>query len=358
MNHAVSWLAWVGAVLVILSVTRNPWYVALVLAGIAVVKVVVRAKADGTAPIPVSVVRFGLVVVSFSAVFNALTVHFGRSELFSLPGFIPFFGGPVTLEALVYGTLNGLVLTGLFAAFTVFNQAVPVRAMIRLVPRAFYPVAVVTSIAVTFVPVALRQYHEIREAQAVRGHRLRGWRDWLPLVMPLLVGSLEQALQLSEAMTARGFASSSAPIHDSRARLTILVGLILLLAGWLLRLVWNVDTIGLFALLVGIALIIVTLWWVGRRVPRTTYRPQPWTGRDWAVVAGAAAATLAFAVSWPGLNRSSIFYYPYPQLVWPAFQPLLGLATLGLLVPALLAARLPASASSMLTETGTEYDSV
>lgn len=360
MNHAAAWLVWVGAILVILSTTRNPWYVGLVLAYIAGVRTAVRTKVVGVAPLPLSIVRFGLVVVSFSAIFNALTVHFGQTVLFSLPDFIPFFGGPVTLEALVYGALNGLVLTGLFAAFTVFNQAVAIREMIRLVPRAFFPVAVISSIAITFVPVTLRQYHDIRQAQMVRGHRLRGWRDWLPLVIPLLVGGLERALQLAEAMTARGFAGSESGTHDTRTRLAILLGLGLLLTGWLLRLVWGFSTVGLVVLIGGVGLIAGALWLVGRRVPRTTYRPQLWRGRDWVMMVAAGVAALAFAVAWPGLDRSSIFYYPYPQLQWPTFDLWLGLATLGLLGPGLLALRLDAPSLTKFDspKTGKEYDSV
>ena len=364
MTHAAAWLIWVGAVLVILSTTRNPWYVGLVLITIAGVKAALRSQASNTAPIPISIIRFGAVVISFSAVFNALTVHFGDTVLFSVPDIIPFFGGLVTLEALIYGALNGLVLTGLFAAFTVFNQAVPVKEMIRLVPRAFFPVAVMTSIAVTFVPVTLRQYRDIRAAQAVRGHRLRGLRDWLPLVMPLLVGGLERALQLAEAMTARGFAGAATPTHNTRTKIATVLGLGLLAIGWLLRSVWGFSMLGLFVLGLGISLIVGVLWQVSRQVPRTVYRPQPWTIRDGATIAGAALAALLFAVSWPGLDRSSIFYYPYPHLTQPLVQPWLALATLGLLLPALIALRLPVSKSSKLKQPkfgaskhGTEYDS-
>lgn len=334
MRHAAAWLVWVGAVLVILSTTRNPWYVGLVLAWIAMVFAAVRTQADGSALAPLSIGRFGLVVVAFSALFNAATVHFGNTVLFSVPEVIPFFGGPVTLEALVYGALNGLVLTGLFAAFSVFNRAVPVREMVRLVPRAFYPVAIIISIAVTFVPVTLRQYQDIREAQAVRGHRLRGLRDWLPLLLPLLVGGLERALQLAEAMTARGFASAGSSGVDNRAKGALLVGLVLLLAGWLLRLVWNFPTTGGLVLVSGVGLVAAVLVWLGRQTPHTSYRSRRWAGADWALVAGALLAGLAFVVPGPALDRSSIFYYPYPQLSWPTVQPLLAAATLGLLVPA------------------------
>jgi energy-coupling factor transport system permease protein len=208
MNHAAAWLVWMGSILVILSTTRNPWYVGLVLAAIAVVRTAIQRVNPAAPALPISITRFGLWVVCFSALFNALSVHFGDTVLAVIPPAIPFLGGPITLEALVYGFVNGLILTALFAAATVFNQAVTVRQLIRLMPRVFFPVAVMMAIAVTFVPVTLRHYHDIREAQAVRGHRLRGWRDWLPLVLPLLVGGLERALQLAEAMTARGFASS------------------------------------------------------------------------------------------------------------------------------------------------------
>ena len=52
------------------------------------------------------------------------------------------------------------------------------------------------------------------------------------------------------------------------------------------------------------------------------------------MIAGALLAAGAFLVPWPGLDRSSIFYYPYPRLTAPTFSLILGLATWGLLVPA------------------------
>src|SRR4030043_448637 len=116
------------------------------------------------------------------------------------------------------------------ASFTVLNLALPVRDLISLIPRAFFPVAVVTSIAVTYLPTTLRQLRQIREAQAVRGHQVRSLRDWLPLLMPLLVGGLEHAMQMAEAMTARGFASPRSVVggRQFHPRLFMLVGMILL----------------------------------------------------------------------------------------------------------------------------------
>jgi energy-coupling factor transport system permease protein len=329
--HPVAWVSWVGAIVVILSVTRNPWYVGLVLAWIALVLRASRGIADGGAPIPISPVRFGVVVVTLSALFNALTVHFGDTVLFHLPAWLPLFGGPVTLEAVVFGMLNGLVLTGLFAAFSVFNQVLPVRAVVRLIPQAFFPVAVVISVAVTFVPVTLQMLRQIREAQAVRGHRMRGLRDWLPLVIPLLVGGMERALQLAEAMTARGFAGREEASLANTTRLAMVAGLILVLGGWLLRLVWTQYLLGGTLLLGGVGVIGGTLWREGRRTPRTMYRPAAWRASDWVVLAGVVAAVVVFFVPLPG--RGSIFYYPYPVLTMPQLSVVIGLGTVGLLAP-------------------------
>lgn len=341
MIHPAAWFGWAGAIVVILSSTRNPWYLGLVLAWIGVVGMVAHTSITRAAPIPISPLRFGFFVITFSALFNALTVHVGRTVLFTIPDFIPFLGGPVTLEALVYGALNGLVLTGMFAAFTVINRMLSVRQMIRLVPHAFFPVAVIVSIAITFVPFTLRQFRQIREAQMVRGHRVQGVRDWLPLIMPLLVGGLERALQLAEAMTARGFAGSDASAHDVGTKSMMILGLLLVLAGWLLQRVWGQIAWGWILLLVGVVLIIGSLWLVGRRVPRTTYRPQPWRFSDWGILVCAGMAMLAFIVPWPGLDRVSIFYYPYPAISLPEFNLFLSGATVGLVVPALILRQIP-----------------
>lgn len=340
MIHPIAWLAWLGAVLVALSVTRNPFYLALILLWITLVAVSSRPAA-GASSILISPLRFALVVMTFSALFNMLTVHFGDTVLFSLPGFLPLVGGIITLEALVFGCLNGLVVSGLFAAFSLVNRLLPVRAMVQLIPRAFYPVAVVASIAVTFVPAMLRHFEQIREAQAVRGHRLRGLRDWLPLILPLLIGGLERALQLAEAMTARGFTGTNRPGNEITVRLAMVGGMLLLLSGWLLRLAWRLEGPGLALLLSGAGLILGMLWQVGRRSSRTVYRPESWRPGDWAVAISAAAVAAAFLFHLPGLDRTTIFYYPYPTLTIPRFNAGMALVTAALLTPVLRQVRRP-----------------
>lgn len=330
--HAGAWLCWLAAVVVLLTLTRNPIYLALALAWIAGVGLVVaRMPSLGQTALPLSPWRFALVVVPLSALVNGLTVHVGGTVVARLPASWPLFGGPITLEALVYGALNGLALTGLFAAFAVAMRMTPLRQVIQLIPRAYYAVALIVAIAVTFVPSTLRQARQIREAQAVRGHRLQGWRSWLPLWLPLVTGGLERALQLAEAMTARGFAGGP-PLHDAWTRAGVIGGLLAAAAGLLLRTVWGQTAAGAWLLLLGGALVVAAIWQAGRRRPHTLYRPAPWRGADW-LVAGGALATIAVLLL-PGEGRASLFYSPYPLLTTPEFALGLGLATWGLLVPA------------------------
>lgn len=337
--HPVAWLAWLTATLVALSATRNPINLGVILFCIGLALRMARAQAY--APLlPLSPWRFAVIVVTMSALFNALTAHFGATALLVLPAWLPLLGGPVTLEALIYGALNGLVLAGFFAAFTVLYLALPIQAVIRLIPRAFYPVGVVMSVSLAFVPSTLAQFQQIRAAQTLRGHRVRGLRDWLPLFMPLLVGGLERALQLAEAMTARGFAPASPAPAGLRTRtlprLLLLAGLATLLAGLVVRLLDQPAVLSSATLVTGALLVILALWWQGRRVRRTTYRPQPWLAHDWIMTLAAALACGAYLLATPLGRRAALAYTPYPQLSWPPLDPWMILATLGLLAPALL----------------------
>jgi energy-coupling factor transport system permease protein len=207
----------------------------------------------------------------------------------------------------------------------------PLRAIIQLIPRAYYPVAIVATIAITFVPVTLQQWQQIREAQAVRGNQLRGVRSWLALWLPLLTSGMERALQLAEAMTARGFAGGSVN-HSLRQQIAFAGGLAAVFGGLLLYTLWGQWIAGLLLMVVGAALVLGLLHAAGRQHPHTRYRPMPWQTQDWVIVGGALLTIVAFLLPLPG--HDTIYYTPYPTLTMPAFALTIGVGTWGLLVPA------------------------
>jgi energy-coupling factor transport system permease protein len=336
MINTWAWCGWLLAGLVALSLTRNPCYLLIIFLAITLVSTVLVRRAGARKGFFSPLHFLGFISLTAS-LFNALTSHFGNTILFTIPGQIPLISGAVTLEALIYGALNGLVLSGLFVVFMVFNQALPVRALIRLIPRAFAPLAVVISIAVTFIPSTRRQFDLIREAQAVRGHRTRRLRDALPLLMPLLVGGLERAFQLAEAMTARGFGGQGEPAAQTLGgRLAMLAGLLLVLAGWLLKLVTDSPVWGGVLIVAGMTLILAVFVLISLHSVHTTYRTESWSLRDGIVLAGAALVLIVFLApsitSWHLLQN----YNPYPQVSLPSFNPWVGFAILGLLLPAFL----------------------
>jgi energy-coupling factor transport system permease protein len=330
--HSLSWILWLCAAVVAASATRNPLYLVLILLCLFIVAGSIRPVGEARPPI-VSPVTFAAIVTLLATAFNALTTHYGQTVIIRVPEGIPIVGGNITLEAVIYGLTNGLTLSALFAAFTVLNLALPIRALIQYIPRAFSPLAVVTSIAVSFVPVTLRQFGQIREAQAVRGHRLRGVRDWLPLFLPLLTGGLERALQLAEAMAARGFARADEKAHNIRMQVMLVVGLATLPAGLLLRLAWGQKLWGLLLLLAGGGLVLAVFWLISRQVPRTVYRRERWSWSDGVVLVGAGVVLVVFLTLLPGIDRKALYYSPYPALTLPPFDPLVGLAILGLAGP-------------------------
>ena len=327
MLDARVWLLWALTALVVASSTRNPLYVVLLLLIVALV-----GRVDNPPYVPL---RFAAVAIPLAALFNGLTAHLGDTVLFRLPDWLPLLGGPVTLEALVFGAINGLTLTVIFGAFAVFNQVTPVRDLVRLTPRAFHEAGVVLSIALTFIPQTTRSLTRIREAQAVRGHRVRGLRDWLPIVVPLLVSGLERSMGLAEAMVARGYGAVSDRANSLRTQGLLALGLFALLGGWLawlFRPSWRWAALG--TMVVGATLITGVLWLAGRAVTRTAYRTHRWTIRDTLVGLGCGLtlAVILLPLSW--MDRATLYYTPYPRLTLPLFDPFIGLGLLGLLAPA------------------------
>lgn len=343
MLDARTWLLWACTVLVIASAARNPLYALVVLGSTQVVYLMYAPL--GASQRPAASARWILSVLILTALFNVLSVHLGDTVLFHLPHWLPWIGGAITAEALVFGLLNGLVLSAILSAFMVFNQVVPVRDLVRVTPRAFHEVGVVLSIALTFIPQTLSSLQRIREAQAVRGHRSRSLRDWLPIVVPLFISGLERSMTLAEAMVARGYGAVSDRPHSWRLQLLVVLGLFLLVIGWGLWLFvpaskalpvpWRtlLLSLALVGMIGGAACICGALWLAGRRVQYTAYRPRRWNYADLWVAGGCALTWVVTFLPLPGVNRTSLAYNPYPRLSWPVFDPFIGVGLLGLLMP-------------------------
>ena len=215
MYHTTAWLIWLLAGLVPALMIDNPLYLVLLLA-VTVVNYKTLSRRSALTAAWQPLIKVALAVVVLTTVFNLLFAHQGRTVLFVLPSWqwlvgpdrrvaLVSLGGPVALEAVVYGVTRAVGLITVILMFATFNIVVDTSRLMRSLPRFMYQTGVVASIAVSFVPQTMLALQEIREAQMVRGHEFRGLRDLLPLFMPLLTTGLERAVQLAESMESRGF---------------------------------------------------------------------------------------------------------------------------------------------------------
>ncbi len=333
--HLRAWITWIASLLIAVLSTRNPLYLAVVLLiAVAVSSHIAQLRNQ---PAPTWLARLAIFVLPLSTLFNTLTIHIGDTVLLVIPGQIPLLSGPVTLEAAVYGAINGLSLLSVISVFSVLSVAMPAHQLVRGTPRAFQSIGVTVGIALSFIPQTLRRLREVRDAQAVRGHTVRGLRDWLPLWLPLLMGGLEQSMQLSEAMVARGFGATQDQTAPARIRLLLFAGLALMLSGFLLSLAAAHPTLSLTVLAAGGACILIGLRQAGSVSPHTTYRLIPFTRLDALCIVLSIALGLVFALPThvPGIAPDTLSYTPYPRFRLPAFDPLLGVLMLGWLTPLL-----------------------
>lgn len=319
MNARV-WGVWVAAASLPALATHNPLYLVAALLAVAVVRSSLDEEHQERS---FPMWRFGVIAVAIATLWNALTAHYGETTLVTLPQWLPLAGGRVTLEATVFGLTSGLAVWLLIAAFNTFSAAVTPYQMLSLAPRMLRHAGLVVSIALTFFPQTLRTAREVREAQAVRGHRPRHWRDLPAIVVPLLLNSLENAAQLAEAMEARGY--GRAANRQSGA------GWLCLLIGAAVQLYWRESPAGWIAIGAGVAWLVLSERKAGRV---TRYRRERWSIRD--TLPGLfSLISLGTVILVATFDPATLAYYPYPRVTLPSIDIGVIAAVLALAAPAM-----------------------
>ena len=360
MYHPKTWGLWLLAALLPVMFTKNPVYLLLAILVVGVNYVVLGRKSP-TAQGWGAFLRLGLILVLLSTAFNVLFVSAGDTVLFTLPELrwtvttlsqqpmLVQLGGSVTLESLVFGLTTGLALMAMLLTVATFNMLVDHYQLLRSAPRFLYQSVIVASIGITFVPHMVIAQREIREAQALRGHRFRAIRDLLPLFVALLAEGLERSIALAESMDARGFGSQSSgdrqqgPGGYSAPRAfqpelllksIIALSLVILVAGAFALNYFPNRSIGWATILMGGGMLVAALWMVGQNVHRSRYRRDLWRRRDTLVAVASAFIILVVVVIWV-TDRATFVFYPYPSLQGPDFNPWVALTLLLLTMPVL-----------------------
>ena len=338
--HPVAWWIWAIGLATAASRTTNPLLLGLIIAVAAFVVSERRSDAPWARGFRGYLIA-GLVIVVLRVVYRILFGgDYGDHVLVTLPE-VPLpdwavgvtIGGAITLESVLAAAYDGLRLATLIICIGAANVLADPRRLLRSVPSALYELGATLVVAVSVAPQLVESVGRVRRARRLRGGAGRGIRAFIGILIPVLEDALHRSLALAAAMDARGY-GRSAHVPARTRRLTgglVIGGLIGICVGAYGVLDETVAPIlGLPMLLAGGAAAIAGFALGGRRLDRTTYRPDPWTTTETVVAAtGVAAAVLMIAagVSDPASLQPSIV-----PLAWPGLAPI---ATLGILIAAL-----------------------
>jgi energy-coupling factor transport system permease protein len=263
-------VAWSAAALVVVLASGSPAYRLLALAAILTV-VLGSAGLARSRRLLLGAALLG----ASAALFNVLLSHVGGTVLFEVPVSVPAVGGPYTLEALAFGLVTGVTLAAALLAVAPLSLLLEPHEVVDALPRALARTGGAVASGLNLVPGIIATFTAVTEAQRLRGWRPRGPASWAEIVVPVVLTSIEDSIQLAESMEARGFGSG----------------------------------------------------------PRTHLRRPRLARADWLVLAASALAAGSFLLSRAAGWAAD--WYPYPFLQWPEVSALPAAACLLLAVPVL-----------------------
>ncbi|NOU83442.1 energy-coupling factor transporter transmembrane protein EcfT [Paenibacillus sp. LMG 31459] len=183
---------------------------------------------------------FMLLMGGSVAVLNPLFSHRGAHILFY------WLDQPITLEAVLYGLIMMTVLLTIFIWFISYNYTVTTDKFMYLFAAAAPRTALLTLMALRFVPLFQRRLRQITLIQRLRGVDVRTgslrkrMQDGMTLLKVLLTWSLEEALQTGDSMTARGYGVAKRSTYSiyKPDRQDKLILLVLTLSGMIALFFW------------------------------------------------------------------------------------------------------------------------
>lgn len=316
MKVSITWVIWLITSLFLLLSTRNPINILITLLSLFILGNSVARKM-GQKKWTIQNLRFLSIMMIISTLINMLFTHTGQSILITLPKNWPLVGGPITFESMVYGAINGLIIGSLYLLFNIFNLALSIKQITRLIPNAFRPIAIMITISLTFFPSIQTRTREIREAQMIRGNPMRKVSDWLPIIIPLLITSLEHAFLLSESMASRGFHAKSANKNSRIYLATMVLALFAFFAGWVFQLYSYPQGISFVLYGTGFGIMILVLFMAGKHVKVTHLHREVWHQQDKLYVL-IKLLIVTILLSLQFFDRSLVLpYSPYPKLSVP-----------------------------------------
>lgn len=266
---------WGLSALTIALASGNPIYRALVLLCALNVLVALRRPGTSLRGLLIALLVAGAIAIAVTT----LASHTGDHAFASFPSGIPVFGGPLTLEAVLFGAATGVGIAAAVLAAAPLSLVLQPHELVDALPAALARTGAAVGTALNLIPGIARSAAEIRDAQRMRGWRSRRVREWPDLAVPVVLTALEGSITLAEAMEARGYGSGT----------------------------------------------------------RTHYSDQSWTRGDIVVAMVAPVAAVLFVA----LRVIGVIgdWYPFPSLSWPGVDLLGVVCCIALSIPVLVRRR-------------------
>ncbi len=202
-------LFYIGTLLVLTLLFAHPLY----LMEILLVTVITVQAAGGLAAWE-GYMKPALAMVFVIMLLNPFLAQVGTTVIWHAPEPVP--GRlTVTLEAVCYGAAMGMRLLDIISIFCLYNLMVNPDRLLGLFSRFASKSVLVVSLATRLFPVMAATMNNIREVQQLRGVDFKSgsvkerFAKYTAMFNILLVSSLENSLELAEAMHARAFGSGS-----------------------------------------------------------------------------------------------------------------------------------------------------
>ncbi|MDD4802132.1 MAG: energy-coupling factor transporter transmembrane component T [Syntrophomonas sp.] len=206
--HPAASLTYIAVLLVLVLAFSHPLY----LIGLMLSVVLAIWAAEGLKAWE-GYMKLALGMAVLIMIINPLASSTGNTVLWLTPD-LPGLGVlAITVESIFYGALMGLRLLIIVSIFCLYNQIIHPDRLLNLWPRFFRKSALVVSLATRLFPVMTASLHRIKEVQQLRGVDFQAgtlrqrWGKYLYMFNILLISSLEDSLEMAEAMQARAFGS-------------------------------------------------------------------------------------------------------------------------------------------------------
>lgn len=204
--HPASALTYLAVLLMIVLALAHP----LLIVGVLAVVVLALGEVDGLG-IWKTYLKLSGGLVALIMVVNPMMTRAGETLIWRGPPF-PVIGPlTISLEAVVCAAVASVKLIDVVSIFCLYNLMVHPDKIMNVLSRFAFKFALMSSLAARMFPSMIRRLESIREAQASRGVDFRAGtprervRKYAILLNVLLLSSLEDSLDIAEAMRARGF---------------------------------------------------------------------------------------------------------------------------------------------------------